>query len=122
MPSAGRSDFAAAVKDLCEKNNDISIHAIIVYKPNVAPHIGRDENKLYNYMIRLCLVDHMCSFDSVHLIPDKRSVKVESGKSLHDYLQIEFWFTKRAKTMLNTQPLESHHMLGIQFAAMLAPG
>lgn len=57
---------------VCDHNADVHLHTIVVYKPNVEPHIRNDSNKLYNYMIRLCLIDRMCSYDSVTLIPDKR--------------------------------------------------
>ncbi len=71
-------------------------------------------------MIKLCLLDRMCSYDEVTLVPDQRSIKVESGNSLHDYLQTELWFSKKVLTRLTTQPLESKNCLAIQFADMLA--
>jgi len=120
MPRAARTAFANAARKMCEDNADIHLHAIVVNKVNVEPHIRADANKLYNFMIQLCLVDRMSSYDTVTLVPDKRSIKVESGKSLHDYLQIELWFTRKVKTMLSTCPTESHNSLGVQFADMLA--
>jgi len=120
MSAAARSDFAGQARKMCEENDDIHLHAIVVYKPNVEPHIRADENKLYNYMIRLCLLDRMCGYDAVTFAPDKRSIRVESGRSLHDYLQMEMWFTKKVKTQLQTAPLESHTSKAVQFADMLA--
>jgi len=120
MSSRARTAFAAATRKMCDANNDIHLHAIVVHKPNVEQHIQADSNKLYNFMIRLCLLDRMSSYDSVTLVPDNRSIKVESGRSLHDYLQIELWFTKKVKTVLSTNPVESHNSLGVQFADMLA--
>jgi hypothetical protein len=118
--AAARTAFANAARKMCDENADIYLHAIVVHKPNVEAHIRNDANKLYNFMIRLCLLDRMCSYDSVTLVPDKRSIKVESGRSLHDYLQIELWFTKKVKTTLFTCPVESQNSLGVQFADMLA--
>jgi hypothetical protein len=83
-------------------------------------HIRNDPNKLYNYMIRLSLLNFMAKHDLVTMIPDPRSIKVQSGNSLHDYLQIELWFTKQVETVLVTLPQDSQHCLGIQFADMLA--
>ena len=40
-----------------EQNPDISIFAMTVYKENVRESIQKDANKLYNYMIRLILLD-----------------------------------------------------------------
>jgi Protein of unknown function (DUF3800) len=120
MPALARTDFAKSVLEMCSKNADISLHAIIVNKQNVEEHIRKDPNKLYNFMVRLSLLDCLCKFDNVVFVPDARSIKVESGKSLHDYLQIELWFTKKVKTVLTTQSLESKHCLGVQFADMLS--
>lgn len=120
MDATERSAFATAARAMCDKHNDIHLHAIIVKKERVAEHIRKDGNKLYNYMIKLALVDRMCAYDVVTMIPDPRSLKVKSGNSLHDYLQTEIWFTKNAKTELKTLPLDSHTCLGIQFADMLA--
>lgn len=120
MPANARTDFAKAVLEMCQKHPDISLHAIIVKKENVGDHIRKDPNKLYNFMVRLSLLDCLCGYDEATLIPDARSIKVESGNSLHDYLQIELWFTKKVKTVLTTQPLESKNCLGVQFADMLS--
>lgn len=120
MNATEKSAFATAARAMCEKHNDIHLHAIVVKKENVEQHIRKDGNKLYNYMIKLALLDSMCAYDLVTLVPDPRSIKVKSGNSLHDYLQTEIWFTKMAKTELITHPQESHTNAGIQFADMLA--
>jgi len=71
-------------------------------------------------MIRLFVLDCMALETDVTLVPDERSVKVASGNSLHDYLQTELWFTRKVKTVLQTQPCDSRNCKGIQFADMLA--
>lgn len=120
MKPAERSAFATAAVEMCNKHPDIHLHGITVKKERVEDHIRSDENKLYNYMIRLCVIDCMAAQDRVVFIPDPRSIKVESGNSLHDYLQTELWFTHRVKTKLTTTPLDSKNCKGIQFADMLA--
>ena len=105
---------------MCSQHTDIHLHTITVKKERVEPHIRKDPNKLYNYMIRICVLDCMATQDSVLFIPDPRSIKVASGNSLHDYLQTELWFTRNAKTILTTTPLDSKSSRGIQFADMLA--
>jgi hypothetical protein len=84
------------------------------------PHIRCDANKLYNYMIKLTLIKRMAKHDVVTLIPDPRSIKVESGNSLPDYLQTELWFTEKAITKLISKPTDSAHSRGIQFADMVS--
>lgn len=83
-------------------------------------HIRADSNKLYNYMIRLGFLDRMAEHDVVTMIPDPRSIKVKSGNSLHDYLQTELWFTKKANTNLLSRPQDSATCKGIQLADLLA--
>jgi len=105
---------------MCDTNTDIRLQAITVKKENVMTHIRSDSNKLYNYMIRLSLLDFMATQDFVTLIPDPRAIKVKSGNSLHDYLQTELWFTKNVETTISTVPQDSRYCSGIQFTDMLA--
>jgi len=62
----------------------------------------------------------MAAENTVLFVPDPRSIKVESGNSLHDYLQTELWFTENVRTILTTTPLDSKGCRGVQFADMLA--
>lgn len=120
MSPTARKEFAQRANQMCVDHQDITMHAIIVRKQNVMQHIRDDGNKLYNYMIKLALVDCMAKYDVVTMVPDPRSIKVESGKSLHDYLQTELWFTKKAITKLKTEPIDSARCLGLQFTDMLS--
>jgi hypothetical protein len=120
MSPIARTAFAYAALKMCEDHADIHMHAMVVKKQNVEAHITTDPNKLYNFMIKLCLMSRMATYDEVTMVPDPRSIKVKSGNSLHDYLQTELWFTENAKTLLNTQPSDSRNCRGIQFADMLA--
>ena len=120
MDTNERSVCAAALRKLCDSHPDIAIHAIVVKKQNVLEHIRADGNKLYNYMIRLALLNRMSKHDVITMIPDPRSIKVKSGNSLHDYLQTELWFTEKSSTNLLTCPLDSAECKGIQAADVLA--
>lgn len=120
MNGEERKHFADLARKMCEQHADIRLIAIVVKKENVLSHIRTDGNKLYNYMIKLALLDFMSKFDVVTLIPDPRSIKVKSGNSLHDYLQTELWFTNKASTNLITTPLDSKNCRGLQFSDMLA--
>jgi hypothetical protein len=115
-----RIEFAGNAKTLCDNNSDIHIHVIVVKKQNVQQHIRVDGNKLYNYMIKLALIKKMASHDIVTMVPDPRSLKVQSGNSLHDYLQTELWFTEKAVTTLFSKPQDSSQSRGIQFADMIS--
>lgn len=120
MTMAQRIYFAKKVNGMMQSNRSMELVSIIVYKPKVQEHIRKDPNKLYNFMIRLLLIDQMSKFDHVLFHPDPRSIKVESGNSLHDYLQTELWFTKAAPTILSTVPQDSVKNKGVQFADMLS--
>ena len=115
-----RTEFARVALEFLGDHDDISAHAIVVKKQNVADHIRQDGNKLYNYMIKLALLKKMAEFEYVTFVPDPRSIKVKSGNSLNDYLQTELWFTEKVTTTLTTQEVDSAHSRGIQFADMLA--
>lgn len=120
MSDDARLKFATDLAKLPKAHPDLLLYSIVVKKENVQLHIRQDANKLYNYMVRHALLDEMAKHQVVNFIPDARSVKVESGKSMHDYLQTELWFTKVAGTVLNTNPVESSQSLGVQCADMLA--
>lgn len=120
MSPAARSDFASQAAKLLTQHTEVTCLSIVVNKQNVKPHVRSDSNKLYNFMTKLLLLDFMAQYPRVNLIPDPRSIKVESGNSLHDYLQTELWFTKEAPTILETTPVDSRYSLNLQFADMLA--
>jgi hypothetical protein len=101
--------------DLIRNNSDIQIGAITVKKDNVQPHIQNDGNKLYNYMLRLSLLENINSCDTVNLIRDNRSVKVKSGNSLIDYLQTALWFEMGAKTKIIDLPSDSKQVQNLIF-------
>ncbi|OOV88539.1 DUF3800 domain-containing protein [Oceanospirillum linum] len=103
-----------------EHPQDIRYISITVRKENVQPYIRRDANKLYNYMISLSLLDEMARHEDVLFVPDPRSVKVESGNSLHDYLQTQLWFEQQTSTILTTKPEDSASNLNVQFSDMLS--
>ena len=116
-----RREFSERARQLAEKHSpSIRYVSITVRKENVQPHIRTDANKLYNYMISCSLVDEMSTHDSVTFYPDPRSVKVESGNSLHDYLGMKLWFDKGVKTELKTVPADSASNTNVQFADMLS--
>jgi hypothetical protein len=78
-----------------------------------------DANELYNYMTGLMLLPVMRRFDQVHLIPDARSIRVKSGNSLHDYLQIKLWFDEKVVTSLQTDAIDSSGCRPLHFTDYL---
>lgn len=107
--------FISDVIKLRKRYPQIEIISITVNKQNVENHIRGDPNKLYNYMISLILPNKIKNMGRVTFIPDKRSIKVTSGNSLSDYLQIKLWFEYGSKVTIECTPLESHTSLNLLF-------
>ena len=103
------------VKYLLQKHTDIQIGCVTVKKSKVQKHIRDDSNKLYNWMICLSLIDFVKAYDEVLLVPDNKSIKVASGNSLEDYLQIKLWFELNSKTKLKVNPQDSNNNLNLIF-------
>jgi len=113
-------EFCKATQQMLLDNQDIKIACIVVKKQNVQQHIQTDPNKLYNYMCKLVVVDHVARESEIEFIPDKRSIKVESGNSLSDYLQTSLWFDHNAKTKVVNNPQESDKNYNLQFVDWIA--
>ena len=107
--------FAEKALNLLNRHPEIKIWVITVKKLKVQDHIRRDSNKLYNYMLKLLLLERIKHYPRVTLYPDEKSIKVKSGNSLVDYLQTELWFGLNAKTILRYIPLESSSSKNLQF-------
>lgn len=120
MSGSARDDFVTRAVKLRQQHTDICYFAMVVNKQNVAAHIRQDPNLLYNYMIKLLLVREMAKHAEVLLVPDPRTIKLESGNSMHDYLQTNLWFTEEVPTVLTTKPQDSKKTLALQFADMLS--
>lgn len=120
MNGAEQIAFAVRAQQMLGVHKDVSVHAIVVNKCRVQQHIRTDPNKLYNWMIQLSLLKKIATFDEVTLVPDPRSIKVASGNSLSDYLQMKLWFEMGVRTSLVTKPRDSKASLQIQFADMLS--
>lgn len=113
-------EFWAAANLLISQHPDIKIDCIVANKQNVQPHIRQDANKLYNYMCKLVMLEHVKSLPAFEFIPDKRSIKVESGNSLSDYLQMQLWFECNTSTTISYHPAESHGNYNLQFTDWVA--
>lgn len=108
-----KKNIASLLVKLLQENSDIFICSITVQKENVQEHIRQDSNKLYNYMIRLAVLEHIGSYSGVHLIRDNKSIKVKSGNSLVDYLQTALWFEMNVETKVVDIPSDSKQVTNL---------
>ncbi|WP_296271755.1 DUF3800 domain-containing protein [Pseudomonas sp. UBA6323] len=116
-----RIAFSEAARKIAEASSgEIKYLSITARKENVRQHIRSDPNKLYNFMIGLLLLKEMGKYDQVIMLTDDRSIKVRSGNSLFDYLQMELWMKMHVETVLKAQPCDSSKNLCVQFADMLS--
>jgi len=111
---------AYQVANYVKAHGTFKLGSITVKKANVQQHIRLDSNKLYNYMIKLGVIDKVDKFDEVYLIRDNRSVKVKSGNSLRDYLQLVLYFERNSPTKLHDCPEESHQNQNLIFIDWMA--
>lgn len=107
--------IAKKTVNLLATHSDINICSITVKKENVQPHIKDDPNKLYNYMIRIAVLDKVTKFSYVNLIRDNRSIKVRSGNCLIDYLQTVLWFDLHSKAKVIDIPSDSKSVNNLIF-------
>lgn len=119
MSHDARATFAANAVKLHQKHPEIAYRAIVVAKQHVNDSFRRDSNKLYNYMIKLLLIDEIAKHPRVTLIPDPRSIKVQNGRSLHHYLD-GLLYEMEAPTVLETIARDSRACRSLQFTDMLA--
>ena len=54
-------------------------------------------------------LDRIKDKPNITFIPDERSIKVQSGNSLVDYLQTKLMFDLHSKTIIENKPQESHY-------------
>jgi hypothetical protein len=111
---------AGKIIKLMREKPDLILGSITVKKENVKSHIRDDSNKLYNYMIGLCTLHKIKTFPEVEMIRDSRSVKVKSGNSCIDYLNIKLAFDIDSATKLTDNPTESHTELNLIFIDWVA--
>ncbi|BCN13384.1 DUF3800 domain-containing protein [Ralstonia nicotianae] len=119
VSGAERQGFAATLATIQAKEPSVQFLAITVRKKNVNAAFRAHPNGLYNYMVKLLLLDVMAQHQSVCFIPDARSIKTELKHAMHDYLRTEL-AVSGATTILQTTPWESKDSLALQFVDMMA--
>lgn len=119
-----RLDFSEKAAELINKYDGLQCHAIVVAKRGVNLRLRNDKNLLYNYLIRMSLLDEIVKYPSVTLIPDPQGIAPNTGAPLHIYIQ-HMAYEHAASvggdvTMVGFKQLDSSASFGIQFADMLA--
>lgn len=113
-------EIAEAIVSWLNKNPGFQIGSITVKKEKVFTHIRSDGNKLYNYMMGLSLLPKVKGHEEVIIVRDDRTIKVASGNSCIDYLQIKMWFDYSSPTKLKDNPSASDKNLNLIFIDWVA--
>lgn len=102
------------------KDKRIEIYAVTVKKENVDIHIREDENMIYNYMVKKCILEKLSEYDDVTILPDKRNTKMRLANSLDIYLKLQLYEEYEASTRIAFSPQESHNNYRVQYADYIA--
>tara|TARA_R110002051_G_scaffold149010_1_gene221539 strand:+ start:5958 stop:6611 length:654 start_codon:yes stop_codon:yes gene_type:complete len=102
-----------SIVNLINKNPEIFVCSISVKKQNVQEHIRRDANLLYNFMMKLSVLDKINTHSHVTLLRDNKTVKIASGNSLIDYLQTTLFFEHNSPTIITDSPQDSKKWLAL---------
>ncbi len=113
-------DFAHRTINMLQAHPRIKIDCIVTQKENVQPHIRLDGNKIYNYMCKLVIPEHVQTEPFFYFHPDKRSIRVDSGRSLPDYLEMVLGFDYDSSVELRYEPLESTNNRSLHFVDWMA--
>lgn len=120
LDDTSRLAFAQHAKTMVENNPSIKLFAITANKHKVQDHIRTDENKLFNYMVKLAFIDEISRYDQVILFPDERGIKVVTEKQMEEYLQTELIAYENSPSLLKVKPQDSQHNKTLQFSDYLA--
>lgn len=119
-----RLDFSEKAAKLIKEHDGLQCYAIVVAKRGVAHHLRNDKSLLYNYLIRMSLLDEVVKYPNVTLIPDPQGIAPNTGAPLHHYMQhMAYEYaakTGSSVTSVGFKQLDSSASFGIQFADMLA--
>ncbi|MGS2744614.1 DUF3800 domain-containing protein [Halomonas sp. LS-001] len=123
MPRSLRTEFCERAANICHKHPSIEYQSLILAKEGVFERLRHDDAMLYNYLIKVLLLEPLCRHRQVTLIPDPRGISPNAGHPLHIYLQGAIFERKvagQSTTELGVRQADSKSELGIQFADMLA--
>lgn len=120
------SESTSIIKDyflrkIASKQN-ISLRYAISDKIHVKQELLEDENLLYNYMLNFIIVPvaKKKGLETLVIILDKRSIKVKSGNSFEDYINIKLRYEMILDITIVVKYIESHNSYAVQAADFVA--
>lgn len=122
-PNIDETDSSYILNNLntvVKKAPSFRIIAITARKENVYEQLRKDRNIFYNYMLGVLLPDVLKKYESVNITIDKRTIKVESGRSFQDYIRVKCWGELNIKTAIECRYDSSDKNEGIWMADWMA--
>ncbi|WP_308722521.1 DUF3800 domain-containing protein [Paenibacillus polysaccharolyticus] len=119
------SDSNQIIKDYILRkiaSKDIEIKYIVADLQYVKPELLKDENLLYNFMLKFLIVP-MCKRKNLKELTinlDKRSIKVGSENSFEDYIKIKVNYECGFPVKIKVNYIESQNSVLIQAADFVA--
>lgn len=94
----------------CIARKDSHISYIIADLDHVKPHLLKEKNILYNFLMKLLierLISEKDNGTTLNIICDKHSTKVASGNSFNDYIKLFLLYEKEYDIDLNIKYMDS---------------
>lgn len=85
------SYIANSISKLIAKAPSFNVISITARKERVIPRLRLDCNIFYNYMLGVMLPDTFRQHSSVHVVLDKRTIKVDHGNNFEAYIKTKCW-------------------------------
>lgn len=103
-------------------SKDIEIRYIVADLLHVQEHLLKDENLLYNYMLKFLILPICKTNPPKRLVLnfDKRTIKVGSTNSFTDYIKILVNYELGLQIPIEVKYIESHNSVAIQAADFVA--
>lgn len=106
------------LSEVCQPR--VEVYDIVIDKSHIQEKMFDDKSISYNYWLKLILdkvVDVHPKMEELNLYIDRRTIRVKSANSFHDYISIHFMYERGLFSLsLNVSYPESHKDYGIQCA------
>lgn len=125
-PEIKASDSSMIIKDFFLRKivskEDVFIRYVVADKEHVLAKLLEDENLLYNFMLQFIVIPVVSNkqVKELEINLDKRSIKVASGNSFEDYINIKINYELGLDVKIKVKYYESHNSYAIQAADFVA--
>ncbi|MDO4223882.1 MAG: DUF3800 domain-containing protein [Acinetobacter sp.] len=124
LNTADKALFLNLTQKLLTEHHDISLRSITVNKQNVTERFIQNPNILYNYMVKVLLLETICQSEYVDFMPDRRSERINAKWNMGEYLNQMIHEASIEQNIINKNcsitPTNSAKCLELQFIDFFA--